>query len=1806
MHLFSQSIIDAVEEMMKANGQGRTLVTLPSYEASFMLDIARQMEVLARKYQAQLELKIAFRTVQGWQQADRETAQNKGWEDTRGNLTYYRNTLSGQGKNLVVLCGADKVTDTAGLEDFTFCDEAFIWGRQGTKLFEDWLRIRFEDAGQSLPNDSAMTKVTDLLQSLRILPTGGLLRISDWLDAMKMDHLQSGTDLLEHMLVRLDAFALPNCLGFADRKCRHKTFTQYAKAAQSFFDYTSFIKYQDRDKAISAVKAALEQLQQDAPAMRTLNEHPEKVCSSYDSGQDFLNGLQRYIETEDQEEWKKLRACDFVTLHDAVLRCRPPRKKTTTRSSPQKLYGSLLDSLLTALWNTLEQCCKKNKGLDLAPSCCLCLQGEEYFFTNESESSDHSLANDLCQYAKKQLEHLLGGVDDVLGNYLRDENGLCVHSSLMPDSDPKVTRRVSFLRFRVEVKESTDKDLLFQAQYDWIIPEKHSDRLDAELIRRADSLLGESEAFLPVYHLPYYEELLNAPDGDDTREILRHCLRDSADASFAVNLLERASNARNTTKDRLVRSLSLLASSYREFIHDAAQESLFHALFHQDANGNSSWRALKEAYANALTAGKELAQKEDTALAPLLMRAFLLTNQPLTEQGVNWCLSGYENSAIVTVLHPALLEQLHARIIFLCAAFRQIYQQAFHTKKGFIPRMLQRYLQMARIHAPLCTLLRTPGQNLTSEVRGEGNIHKIGHVEHPRTDTLSTRLHSDGDRFQEKLSDADLYAESDESALIDDLLQQYYTLRPHAADGISLAIFRNTSIQPIIAGLHSFLKRMAADKENGLTKRATPYDVRLIFFSKSNDAADLRVWLTYWQSRWEAARHEESQNTNSCYRYCHISVAHQLVRNSHEMEELVRPGRLDVDIAFLYNLLDTSKTSCVFKEIDPFDCTSTELKFPILEKKYCVSHSESKDLSRSRVISLRQFTIGTLHTELLAALRQTPPTESSLVISCGSFHDWKNTITLLHNTAEWVICVDPAMDEGLIRDSAPDQKMRDIIAFGSGVGSHGEANYTVSSEQLGFQDLAEHISLRLASLYGDHAPDSATCHAMAENLLHAEKLAGMGLIRAASLQDTHIHDFLAYSLSRRLLQLPNALCDTMISLDAYHHWLPSRDTSHPDLLWITGEERNGRLHLHAKLIECKLAHANDQHVWRAHTQLRSGLTLLEPLFRPRGNETDDARPDRRYWWHQLHRIITSTMYAEQGSEARQVASLLEQLAEGQFSIDWEALLLTYWTDDDCKEIRWTDSWNINGVPAHQCVIGYPAQIQLALQDASPTIWEDMQQKEPSSEQEDRFPDDFVETKPDPSQSDDDTYDEEEDEDDQADWERNYLPPEVLDPSSVATPNSTDETDQSEEEKDNSTQNPTPEATTPSTEQTEATSQEDDNSSATPPIVNDTITHPLEVQETGAIPEQIWLGTNQRDQPVYWRFKDAVNRHLIIFGSSGNGKTYAIQCLLAELARQSLNTMVLDYSQSFTPTEILPPVEYYFPESEQHFVVTKPLPINPLTRQELKQIHSEEPPYLVAGRITDIFKKIFNLGTQQVNILQEAVIESLEHNPATTFKDVEQMLQSFKGDDRFNKASLDTLHAHVRSFIRTNPFTTPKDTAGGWQALFNMVPACNHVFQMASIPDVIAAGIIEFVLWDLFFYAQRNGNPEHPSIVVLDEIQNLSLESGSPVDKILREGRKFGIGLIAATQSFSGVKQSLSTLNQAAYKLYFRPADNEMAECGKQLHDVDSYYSATEWKERLARLKRGECYIVGPATPHERPVRFVKIASMEDRGFGNDK
>ncbi len=1780
--LFSESFAAMVGDMLQAGGS-RTLVTLPSYPAPFMLDIAERLTSLAAARHVHLELKIASNILFSWTEQERNTAETRGWNDTRGNLTYYRNRGS-DGASLVVLCGVDKVTDTAGLEDFVFCDESYLW-KTRKHLFDEWLKLRFAAAGLEKPEDEAMKKASELLDSLRSLPSGGLLRISRWLDNMDMSGISSGRELLLYLLDRLDIFGLPHCRGFAGKA--GKKFIQYAKVAQSFFDYSSLFKSRDRAKARKAVETALDLFERHDRKMGDLEDRPEEICPSYASGQDFLKGLLQYITTENQEEREKLWECDFVFIHDVILRCRPTRTKTP-RETPRRLYGPLLESVLSAIWYTMQASCKSP---DFIRPGSLRLRGLSYEFMCEKD--EKGLSVELCAPARERLTHLLDGVDRLLEKYLGEVPDMPeIRSRLLPDNPDdlktQATRKTPSFCFEVEVAESAEAEVCFSMKYSWILPETHGDILNVKLLHYAAECIGERSDFPPVYHLPYYGELLTAPDDEDTREVLRHSLRDSENIAEALPYDYDG-------HDPLLPSLRHLARCYRDFVRYAVEKSLLCALFDEDAGGGSPWRDLKVAYEETLEKACQHTCEGTSSLGVLLMRAFLLLC-PSSEQDRR--IAGYEDSAVVTVLHPALLEQIQAQMTFLCAAFLHEYRKAIY-KAAFPPAAWQRYLGLAKIHAPICTLLGAPDKRLVSELNGDGYVHKIGHMEHPVTYSLATRFLDGENRFEEKLSDIDLYAKSEESLLLDRLLRQYYDLRPQAWDGISLAVFRNSSVQPVIAGLHSFLRHLEQEQRLHANRR---YDIRLIFFSKRADATALRTWLGHWQSRWDAARNEDEQSGNSCYRYCRISLAHRLTRQSQDIEDYIDKDHLNVDIALLYGILGMSEIYNRFVDVEKFDITKTELKFPILEKKYCSSRSEMDRLQRARIISLRQFSLGSRHTALIHALHNpNAHADDSLVVSTGNFNEWTRAISALHKAAEWVICVDPAMDEALIRDSAPEDHVRDIIAFGSGVGSHGEANYTISSEQLSCEDLRVHISERLAGLYGEQGPDKATCDRMVATLLKTERLAGMVLVRAASLRDEHIRDFLAYSLTRRLLHASEALCEAMISLDAYQHWFPptgTEDERRPDLFWIRGEERSGRLHLRATLVECKLGQANDNVVWKGHAQLRSGLRRLLPLFQPcRDGELDDERPDRRYWWHQLHRVISSGLQANREVEARSIAGLLEQLAEGQFSIDWDALLLTYWTDDAGRNARWIESWDIDGVSAAHAVIGHPLHVRLT-QDAS-EIWEDMLRERPEETGEESPLAESVDS------GDTETAggvdDEDMDEDDVSDWERDYQ----LSDSNASS-------DQERELADflnhfeanvgadeNQSESNAFNGRGGSTGQPPAAPDEPEPAEPNKPA------H-VEAPDVSVVPEHILLGTDKSGKKVYWNFRDAVNRHLVIFGSSGNGKTYAIQCILAELARQGLNTLVLDYSQSFAPNEILPPVRPYFPEERQHFVCNQPLPINPFTRQPvmLGSTLSRETPFIVADRITDIFKKVFDLGSQQVNILHAAICACLERHEVATLHEVENMLGLFLEDGEHPRKSLETLRPHIQKFGRLKPFADCRGKAG-WEELYHVMPPCNHVFQFANIAPLSAGGMIEFVLWDLFFDAQRRGHPQNPSVVVLDEIQNLSMGDNSPLAKILREGRKFGMGLIAATQFLAGLKPAaLSLLNQAACKLYFRPSDNEMADCGKLFHDVDPNCSAAEWKARLAGLGRGECYLVGPAKPGEPRVRFAKVSSMEERGFGN--
>ena len=163
----------------------------------------------------------------------------------------------------------------------------------------------------------------------------------------------------------------------------------------------------------------------------------------------------------------------------------------------------------------------------------------------------------------------------------------------------------------------------------------------------------------------------------------------------------------------------------------------------------------------------------------------------------------------------------------------------------------------------------------------------------------------------------------------------------------------------------------------------------------------------------------------------------------------------------------------------------------------------------------------------------------------------------------------------------------------------------------------------------------------------------------------------------------------------------------------------------------------------------------------------------------------------------------------------------------------------------------------------------------------------------------------------------------------------------------------------------------------------------------------------------------------------------------------------------------------------------------------------------------------------------------------------------------------------------------------------------HVLQLKGLAREIQKMVTEFALWDLWDYVQNTGSKDRPIPVVLDEIQNLDHSSDSPIDKMLREGRKFGLALMLATQTTSQFNQEQrDRLFQAGHKLIFKPATTEIDRFAQLLAQSPAGLSKAEWGRRLASLEKGQCWSLGrvlkSAGTFKEEAVLVSVTPLEKR------
>jgi len=369
---------------------------------------------------------------------------------------------------------------------------------------------------------------------------------------------------------------------------------------------------------------------------------------------------------------------------------------------------------------------------------------------------------------------------------------------------------------------------------------------------------------------------------------------------------------------------------------------------------------------------------------------------------------------------------------------------------------------------------------------------------------------------------------------------------------------------------------------------------------------------------------------------------------------------------------------------------------------------------------------------------------------------------------------------------------------------------------------------------------------------------------------------------------------------------------------------------------------------------------------------------------------------------------------------------------------------------------------------------------------------------------------------------------------------------------------------------------------------------------------IFIGQDKEfNDSLYWnpQVTAAVqNPHMMIVGESGSGKTYAVQCLIAELAQREIPSVIFDYGQGFE-LETLDPVFRKYVGIHEYRVGEDGIALNPL------QIFPKDVkgPASVATRLSDVFDAVYHLGHIQRKVLIEAILSTFEKSGITTekpstwktvaptFAQLQQTLDELAADKQYaNAKNAVGLAARLTTFFMLSSFGVT-GRPWSWEAIVTDQHRV-HILQFRGLEGKTQKVTVEVLLWHLFFYLKSHGQGQLRLYCVLDEAHHLSFREGGPVDLLLREARKFGLGIIFASQQpedFSEV-----AFSNTASKLIFQTADPGSKVARYLAVKTTNYDSPDEIHNIIAVQDRGDAFFISQNRGHKVHVADLGLRATQ--------
>ncbi len=311
------------------------------------------------------------------------------------------------------------------------------------------------------------------------------------------------------------------------------------------------------------------------------------------------------------------------------------------------------------------------------------------------------------------------------------------------------------------------------------------------------------------------------------------------------------------------------------------------------------------------------------------------------------------------------------------------------------------------------------------------------------------------------------------------------------------------------------------------------------------------------------------------------------------------------------------------------------------------------------------------------------------------------------------------------------------------------------------------------------------------------------------------------------------------------------------------------------------------------------------------------------------------------------------------------------------------------------------------------------------------------------------------------------------------------------------------------------------------------------------------------------FHAAENDNVAIYGQAGEGKSYTKAQIMARRFVQGYDILDFDKSASDTYEALCMNLSKEFVDQNVvfHKLDSAEINVDIFNIDRTASLPSQKKEMI--GIIT---AAVAELSVPQTNLLRSAISDLLE---------VTDKNQPILPDDLLELLNEDGItYESLRS--RLGPFFEDikeyKLTNGTWKDIFSGERKI-HVVQINEKYSSNGNQIIDALLAGLFNY--KCENPQRPLSVVIDEVQNHNLSVSGPIRKILKEGRKYRLSIIASTQDFYARSTEIgSALGKADMQIHHRPTQDSANLVATELR----------WKKadmvRFDSMNRGDVIIKG--------------------------